>query len=405
MKILALETENIKHLKVVSIKPDGSLVVIGGDNEQGKTCVLDSIEYALHGAGSIPSKPIRKGQKKARVVLDLGDIEVTRTFTEKGTNLVVKNKDGATFASPQAMLDKLVGELSFDPLEFSKMDAKKQTEVLKQLVGLDFDALNAKHKTTFDKRTDVNRRGRDLKGQLDNMDLHDDVPDKEVSVQELGKKYAEAIDNNRVLDETNSFLDDELKELSRIEDRAKELKVKIKTKRQTLKDFKKMDVDAIRQAMDEADAVNTKVRVNRTYKEVDVQLNDLRKESQDLTDQLGKITEKKDNALAKAEFPIKGLTVDDDGVSFEDIPFVQCSAAQRIRVSVAIGLAMNPKLRVLLIREGSLLDSKNLKMVSDMATKADAQIWMERVSKGKECQVIIEDGAVKGAKKETANVK
>ena len=129
MKIIALEAENVKHLRVVNINPDGSLVVIGGDNAQGKTCVLDAIEYALNGASSIPVKPIRHGQTKARVVLDLGDIVVTRTFTAKGTNLIVKNKDGAIFPSPQAMLDKLVGELSFDPLEFSKMDAKKQSEV------------------------------------------------------------------------------------------------------------------------------------------------------------------------------------------------------------------------------------------------------------------------------------
>ena len=81
-------------------------------------------------------------------------------------------------------------------------------------------------------------------------------------------------------------------------------------------------------------------------------------------------------------------------MTFEDIPFVQCSAAQRIRVSVAIGLAMNPELRVLLIREGSLLDKKNLALIAKMAEDADAQIWIERVSRGKECQIIIHDGEV-----------
>ncbi len=101
MKIVALEVENVKYLRVVNIEPNGSLVIVGGDNAAGKTSVLDSIEYALNGASSIPAKPIRNGQKKARVVLDWGDIQVTRTFTEKGTNLTVKNKDCATFASPQ----------------------------------------------------------------------------------------------------------------------------------------------------------------------------------------------------------------------------------------------------------------------------------------------------------------
>ena len=197
MKIVSLEAENVKNLRAVCIKPDGSAIVVGGDNEQGKTCVLDSIEYALNGAASIPSQPIRKGQSKARVVLDLGDLVVTRTFTAKGTNLTVKNKDGATFASPQAMLDKLVGELSFDPLAFSKMDAKRQSEVLKKLVGLDFDSLNLEYNKSFEERTVINREGKTLKASLDQMIKHDDTPDKEVSVSDLSKEYAQAVENNQ----------------------------------------------------------------------------------------------------------------------------------------------------------------------------------------------------------------
>jgi len=60
-----------------------------------------------------------------------------------------------------------------------------------------------------------------------------------------------------------------------------------------------------------------------------------------------------------------------------------------------IGLAANPKLRVLLIRDGSLLDSENLEVVRKMAEEADAQIWLEKVSEGADCSVIIEDGEVK----------
>ena len=167
MKIVALEAENIKHIRAVSIEPDGSLVVIGGKNEQGKSSVLDSIQYALAGQASIPSQPIRSGQKKASIKLDLGDIEVFRTFTQKGTRLVVKNKDGSTFASPQTMLEKLLGNLAFDPLKFSRMGPKEQLETLKQVVGLDFDSLNVQYRQLFDKRTDINRQGKALKARLD----------------------------------------------------------------------------------------------------------------------------------------------------------------------------------------------------------------------------------------------
>lgn len=394
MKILALEVENVKHLKVVSIEPDGSLVVVGGDNAAGKTCVLDSIEYALNGASSIPSTPIRKGQKKAHIVLDLGDIVVKRTFTEKGTNLVVKNKDGATFASPQAMLDKLVGKLTFDPLEFSRMDSKKQAEVLKQLVGLNFNKLDADYKKLFDKRTDVNRQGKTSKASLDTLTFHEGVPETEVSVTELSKQYLEAVSHNRDVMANKIQLADYERELENAKILVAELEEKIRNEKKKLKGEKKIAEESIKTKMDNAESTNTKIRENVSYKTTEVEVNKLRKQSKSLSDQMIAIIAKKEKDLSEAKFPIKGLGVDGDEVTFSGIPFDQCSSAQQIKISVAMGLVMNPKLRILLIREGSLLDTNSLKIVAKMAEKADAQIWIERVSKGKECSIILEDGSI-----------
>lgn len=396
MKILSLESENVKHLKAVRIEPDGSLVVIGGDNSVGKSCVLDSIEYALHGAGSVPSKPIRNGQTKAKIVLDLGDIEVIRTFTAKGTNLIVKNKDGATFASPQAMLDKLVGKLTFDPLAFSKMDPKKQGEVLKELVGLNFNKINAQHKKLFEERTEVNRRGKNLKANMSITKKHDNAPDEEVSVKDLAEQYGKALDHNQRIETERRKLSFQLTELSELKKQVALLTKTTKERQVTIKESTRIDDKAIHAKMGEAEGLNLLVRENKEYAVSENQLVELRKQSKSLSDQMTKITEQKASSLTKAKFPIKGLSVeDDDSVTFEGIPFDQCSSAQQIRISVAIGLVVNPKLRILLIREGSLLDKKNLAMIAKMADKAKAQIWLERVSKGSECSVIIEDGEIK----------
>lgn len=399
MKIICLEAENVKHLKVVRIEPDGSLIIIGGDNAAGKSCVLDCFEYALGGAGALPPKPIRAGQDKARIVLDMGDIIVTRTFTAKGTNLTVKNKDGATFASPQAMLDKLVGELAFDPLEFSNMDAKRQSEVLKQLVGLNFDKVNVRHKHLFSERTDINRRGKEIKANLDAMTRHEGVSDKEVSVVDLGEKYASAIRHNRKIEIVYNELKARTDELKRVEGLVKSLRADVEKRQKALENAEEMiDAEAISAEMAGAESTNTKIRENKAYDAINLELVELRKQSGSLNTKMAKIESDKAKTLAKAKFPIKGLGIDDDGVTFEELPFIQCSTAQRIRISVAIGLAMNPELRILLIREGSLLDTKNLGMVAKMAEDADAQIFLERVSQGKECSFIIEDGEVKEKK-------
>jgi hypothetical protein len=73
MKIIALQSENVKRLKAVHIKPDGSMVVIRGDNGAGKSSVLDSIMYALGGTALCAPQVIRNGQEHAEVTIDLGE--------------------------------------------------------------------------------------------------------------------------------------------------------------------------------------------------------------------------------------------------------------------------------------------------------------------------------------------
>ena len=60
-----------------------------------------------------------------------------------------------------------------------------------------------------------------------------------------------------------------------------------------------------------------------------------------------------------------------------------------------MALALKPDLRVLLIRDGSLLDEDSLRMVAEMADRADAQVWVERVGDADEGAIIIEDGQVR----------
>ena len=81
MKIVELQAENVKRLKAVEITPDGTMQVIGGRNAQGKSSVLDAIWLALGGgkASKETPLPIRDGEDKASVRLDLGDLVVTHS--------------------------------------------------------------------------------------------------------------------------------------------------------------------------------------------------------------------------------------------------------------------------------------------------------------------------------------
>lgn len=426
MKIISLEVENVKRVVAVDITPEGHVVVIGGKNGAGKTSVLDSIAYAYGGKEAICDEPLRKGAKKGHVITDLGDIVVTRTFTKGGgTNLVVTSPEGERVQSPQTLLNRLVGKLTFDPLEFSRMKPAEQRATLQQLVGLDFTKIEEGRAELYSERTDANRTVKILQGQVAGLPEDTEAPEAEVSVADLMAELANAQDTIRIAEEAarDTVAQTErvaglLEAQKQVEDRIKELESqiaegverrdaiankleteKVETKRLTdlATEAANNIVDAapIREAIAGADAINERYRAKVQRAEKIAELKAASSDAQKITRKIDGLDAKKEEALASASFPVEGLAFDEDGVLLNGFPFSQASSAEQVRVSVAMGIAMNPELRVLLIRDGSLLDDDSLGMISEMAAEKDAQIWIERVGEGAEVSVVIEEGEVK----------
>lgn len=402
MKIVNLESQNVKRLKAVSIIPQGNSVIIGGDNAQGKSSVLDSIFMALGGKAAQGQRPVRDGEEKAIIKCDLGELTVIRTISPNGkTTVKVTNAEGATFSSPQSMLDALSSKLTFDPLAFAGEKPAAQLETLKGLVGLDFSDLEAKRKSLYDKRTDINRAGKDKAARLDGMQQHSDAPAEAVSVSDLMAMLTAADAKNAENEKERQSVRSRAEKIATVkaelEAKQKELAA-IEAEHAGTEDAAALLVDtdtiAIREQIAQADTINAKVRENAFYAEEKAAAESLRAESQGLTNAINAIDKQKADAMAAAEFPVDGLSFDENGVIYNGIPFSQCSSAERLLVSLHMGIAMNPELKVLLIRDGSLLDPQSLAMVAKAAEDADAQVWIERVSKGDECSVIIEDGEI-----------
>src|SRR4051812_15757401 len=177
MHIIRFEAQNIQRLSAVTIEPsaDASAVVLAGANEEGKSSVLDSIEMALGGEKVLPPEPIRRGQEKAQIVVDLGDMIVTRRFTAKGSSLTVTNREGLSYPSPQALLNGFYNKLSFDPLAFAHAKADEQAGILRRLAGLDTKDLDDARKKLFEARTIANRDVARATGALATADHYPDV--------------------------------------------------------------------------------------------------------------------------------------------------------------------------------------------------------------------------------------
>ena len=164
-----------------------------------------------------------------------------------------------------------------------------------------------------------------------------------------------------------------------------------------------VDTEAIQARIEGAGETNQRIQANQRRAQTAGQLKGFQDESVKLTEQITSVDEEKQARLQAARMPIAGLSLDEGGITYNGIPFEQSSSAEQLRVSVAMGIAMNPTLRVMLIRDGSLLDTDNLRMIAEMAKEGGHQIWIERVGEGEECQVIIEEGEIAYREKEAAH--
>lgn len=420
MKIIRMQAENLKRLKAVEITPSGSIVEITGRNAQGKTSVLDAIMYTLAGEKWIPVRPIRDGETTARAMLELGDTEVeliaTRRFKGDSSTLTLTTPDGLNFPKAQTKLNDLVGALSFDPLAFTRQDAKKQGETLRALAGLDFEAMDAKRKGLYDSRRDYNRDAKALEAQAAGIAAPaGGLPKEPVSVADLAAELDAANRHNAKADEIDRRQSENANQIASLtrdigqaESQIERLKREVasmtaehgdrETERATISQeaaaFKPTPTDPIRAKMRDAEATNDAIRQRDRRAEIEKQAGDLYSKSNAATEAMDAIDQKKAKMLANAKLPIDGLGLDDNGVTYQGIPFDQCSAAEQLRVSVAMGLAMNPKLRVMLVRDGSLLDSDSMRLLAEMADANNAQVWVECVAHGDARGIVIEDGEV-----------
>lgn len=412
--ITQLQAENVKRIKAVTIDPKGSMVVIGGKNGQGKTSVLDSIMYALGGKETLPAQPLRKGQAKGKIVLKLDDgIQVIRYFTRKGeadstTSLEVRGPGGETLSSPQALLDKLCSKVAFDPLTFSRLKAKDQADALKELVGLDFDELDAQREVAYNSRTDKHRQIKQAEAELITISQVEGVPAAEVSLADLTDKLAKAEKRNQMNAADRAELEKARLRVQQLQQQCDQLREQLRQATEqcghaegvvtemtaAVAELKDSDTAALRQQIKDAETTNKGVRQNARRRALTDVAETIKTEALALTEKIAGIDQAKADAMAGAKYPVAGLSFNAEGVTMDGLPFGQASAAQQLRVSIAIGFALNPGLPIALIRDGSLLDSDSLALAAEITEQYKGQLWIERVGAGDEVTVLIEDGQV-----------
>lgn len=417
MPIVALDIKNVKRIAAAHIEPDGSVIILGGRNAQGKSSILDAIQMLLCGKDAMPPEPLKRGAETGHVSADLGDVIVTRTFTPAGggsLKVEAKIADGiAVMKSPQKWLDERIGKLSFDPMAFMRADEKAQAEMFRQLTGCDTRELDGKRKAVFDERTLVNRQGRDAEGALASLVSYPDAPAEPVSAEAINAELSAArkanADREAAVAEANKSeisVQQWAKEVARLESeltRARESQRcasdAAMASLHRLESMPTVDESSIVAKFDSITKTNQQVEANRTRSRALANVDALATKAKGLTAQLAALDETRASMLRDAKCPVAGLGLNADGmVTFNDLPLSQASDAEQVELSMSLSLAMNPGLKVVLIREGSTLDRDAMALVAKMAEEAGAQVWIERVDDRDAGAIIIEDGNVLEAK-------
>lgn len=424
LRVLALRSENIKRIKVVTIRPKGNMVHITGENESGKSSLLDSIEWGLCGTSTLPSQPIRRGEPTGKIEIDLGDYRITRHFSKAGTKLVVEGRHREQFKSPQQLLDDLMGKISFDPLAFIRMESPKQLQVLRKLVKLDIDidALDAANKEDYNLRREEGRKADALKARLAAMPEYPNAPADPVDVNALTSKLQSASDHNSNIAKQKQQVASDLEKASNADRKATEHRETIAKLQEEIRQLEgailveesyarnlrivsdeltatipaPIDTAEVAAQISTANTTNAQIEKQRQRETVEGELVKANTAWDDYTATMDERTKQKMDAIAAAKFPVEKLGFGDDEVLYDGLPFTQASNAVQIRVSVALAMASNPTIRVLRIKDGSLLDSKSMKLIEQMADENDYQVWIETVEGKGAAAIVMVDGEASG---------
>ena len=450
LTVIGLTAENVRALKAVVIHPPRvGVVTIKGRNGAGKSSAIGCIEMALCGRSAQPGKPIRHGQKAASITLDLGDelgskYLIKENITEKGTYLEVQAKGGFRVAKPQAFLDDLVGAgIGFDPGKFSLMKAADLVQMLFDVLRLPEDPrlIDQQRKILYEQRTIVNRGMKQAEGHLASLpEVPKGTPQEEVSidalVEEFNRRQVVIRQNQLVRDAATRVTKDRedtvtscLRDLQGAEAHVAKLKAEweeahrdlvtlrpictemVEAAQKTETEAKERaasltdpDVTEIQRQMSEVQVTNRHVATFKQRRDAEKAVGQVRKESDAISEKIDALDQRKATLLSQAQFPLESLGIEEDGkggyrITYGGVPLEDCSSSERMRISMALALSLNPKVRVLLVREGSMLDEESRKAMEGWATENQVQIWMELATTSKEGDgFLIEAGEIVQAK-------
>lgn len=413
-KIYTLEIENVKRVKAVALEPsENGLTIIGGNNGQGKTSVLDAICWALGGDRYKPSNPTREGSTvPPRIKLTLSNGLVVE---RAGKNSALKVSDPSGRKGGQQLLNEFVSVLALDLPKFMEAGAKEKAETLLQIIGVgpELHRLEQAEAEAYNQRTMIGRARDRKKLFAEGLPWWPDAPAEPVSISDLIRQQQEILarngENQRKRDRLNEITFEKHRiydEIEGLEAQAAELARRIAERKEAYqtvaqdeeiarKDALELhdeSTEALERQIADFEAVNKQVRDNMDRSRAMDEAKVLSDQYDALTGKVEALRRQKTELLNGANLPLPELGVEGGELTYNGQRWDCMSGSARLRVATAIVRALNPACGFVLMDGLEAMDVPTLEEFGRWAESEGLQIIATRVSTGPECQIVITDG-------------
>lgn len=400
VKISSLEIENVKRVKAVSLAPtESGLTIIGGDNGQGKTSVLDAIAWALGGEQFRPSAAAREGSvipPHLTVRLSNG-IVVNRA----GKNSALKVIDPSGNKSGQGLLDSFVSAFALNLPKFLNANNKEKADTLLRVIGVGdvLYQLENEEERKYNERHAVGRIADQKKKFAKEMPEYPDAPDELVSASDLIRQQQEILarnGENQRLRQQKDMLENKANDLSnqisQLNSELTTILYQLEQARKTVAELHDESTAELERSIAEIDEINRKVRANLDKEKAETDAKMFADQYDALSREIEGIRKKKYDLLNSAALPLEGLSIEGKELTYKGAKWDCMSGSEQLKVATAIIRKLNPNCGFVLIDKLEQMDAKTLKDFGTWLEGEGLQAIATRVSKGDECSIIIEDG-------------
>ncbi|MBQ8922500.1 MAG: AAA family ATPase [Oscillospiraceae bacterium] len=407
IKIHTLELENVKRIKAVQIAPaENGLTVIGGNNRQGKTSVLDAICWALGGDRYKPSQPQREGSEippHLRITLSNGLI-----VERSGKNSALKVIDPDGRKGGQQLLNEFVEQFALDLPAFMAMTDKKKADVLLRIIGIgeQLYTMEQNEQQLYNRRLEIGRIADQKTKYAAEMPLYTDVPKEPVSAAELIAQQQEILARNgqrqqwqRDIQSIDIAIQNVTAEIARTEQTLADLRAQLAQWQEKAEAASKtpevlaMESTAeLEEQLREVETVNAKVRANCDREKAELDADDFRRQYDALSEELDAARAARHKLLDGAQMPLAGLSVENGALIYNGQAWDNMSGADQMIVAASIVRKLNPNCGFVLLDKLEQMDMQTLTAFGKWLEAEGLQAIATRVSTGGECSVLIEDG-------------